>query len=102
MMKIAAIVGLSLVVIVLGIQIVSFVHQTQQLDAAYATAKAALAKAQSDEATLKEEQQYLANPLNLEKEIRARFNYVNPGEKMIIITPTGTSSVSATSAAVSD
>jgi cell division protein FtsL len=102
MMKIVAIAGLSLVVIFLGIQVVSFVRQTHQLTAAYANAKAALTKAQTDEANLKAEQQYLANPANLEKEIRARFNFVNPGEKMIIITPTATSSISATSAAVSD
>lgn len=100
-MKIAAIIGLSLVMIILGIQIFSFVSQVHQLDAAYASAQAELTKAQQQEASLQNEQQYLANPLNLEKELRSRFNYVNPGEKMIIITPAATSAASS-AANVSD
>ena len=30
---------------------------------------------------------YLKNPDNLEKELRSRFNYVKPGEKLIIVVP---------------
>jgi len=30
---------------------------------------------------------YLENPDNLEKELRSRFNYVKPGEKLIIVVP---------------
>lgn len=97
-MKIAAIIGLSLVLVILGVQAFSFVRQVNQLGAAYASAQEELTKAQAQEANLQDEQQYLANPANLEKELRARFNYVNPGETMIIIVP----SSSASSTAVSD
>lgn len=31
--------------------------------------------------------EYLANPQNLEKEIRERYNYKRPGEKVIIVVP---------------
>ncbi len=97
-MKIAAIIGLSIVLIILGIQAFSFVRQVDQLSAAYASASAELTKAKAQEANLQDEQQYLANPANHQKELRPRFNYVNPGEKMIIIVPSST----ATSTLVSD
>lgn len=31
--------------------------------------------------------EYFANPVNLEKELRGRFNYKKPGEKLIIVVP---------------
>lgn len=96
-MKIAAIIGLSVVLIFLGIQAFTFVRQVHQLDTAYSSAQTELATAKAQEANLQDEQQYLANPLNLEKELRAQFNYVNPGEKMIVIVPTASSSASSTS-----
>lgn len=99
-MKIAAIVGLSLVLIFLGVNIYSFVKQENELGTNLADIQTRLTKAQVDEANLQAEKQYLANPVNLEKELRARFNYKNPGEKMIIIVPLGVTST--TSTAVSD
>jgi hypothetical protein len=99
-MKIAAIIGLSLVLIFLGVNVYSFVKQEHEMGASLADVQARLTKAQADESSLQSEKEYLANPVNLEKELRARFNYKNPGEKMIIIVPLGTSST--TSTAVSD
>lgn len=40
-----------------------------------------------DSRNLKADLEYLADPANLEKELRGRFNYKNPGEKLIIIVP---------------
>ena len=99
-MKIAAIIGLSLVLIFLGVNVYSFVKQEHEMGASLADVEARLTKAQADETNIQSEKQYLANPVNLEKELRARFNYKDPGEKMIIIVPLGTSST--TSTAVSD
>jgi hypothetical protein len=99
-MKIVAIIGLSLVLIFLGVNVYSFVKQENSLGASLADVQARLTKAQADETSLQAEKQYLANPVNLEKELRARFNYKNAGEKMIIIVPLGASST--TSTAVSD
>ncbi len=93
-MKIAAIVVLAILLVFLGVQIYSFVRQSGQLSTAFADVQARLAKAKTDEANLADEKQYLANPANLEKELRARFNYKNPGESMIIIVPLGTSTAS--------
>lgn len=96
-MKIAAIVVLSIVIVFLGIQVFSFVKQANQLSDDFASIQARLTKAKADQANLEEEKQYLANPVNLEKELRSRFNYVNPGEKMVIIVPNGNSPASSTS-----
>jgi hypothetical protein len=61
--------------------------QEKQLSADLSEIEARFNKAQYDAATLQAEVKYLANPLNLEKELRGRFNYKKPGEKMIIIVP---------------
>jgi hypothetical protein len=37
-----------------------------------------------------------ANPLNLEKEFRSRFNYKRPVETMVVIVPEATSSATST------
>ncbi len=93
-MKIAAIVVLSLFLIILGVQVFSFVGQEWHLGSELADVQASLTKAQAQETSLQEENQYLSNPANLEKELRARFNYKKPGETMVIIESTGTSTTS--------
>ena len=93
-MKIAAIVVLSLFLIVIGVQVFSFVGQEWSLGSQLADVQANLTKAQTQETSLQQEVQYLGNPANLEKELRARFNYKKPGETMIIIVPSATSTTS--------
>ena len=93
-MKIAAIVVLSLVVIFLGVQVFSFVRQEWQLGSQLADVQANLTKAQDQETSLQEEVQYLSNPVNLEKELRARYNYKEPGETMVIIESDASSTTS--------
>ncbi len=41
----------------------------------------------TDTNDLKEKISYYSNPRNLEKELRARFNYRFPNEKLIIVVP---------------
>ena len=95
-MKIAGIIGLSiLLVLVLG-QVYTFFVQENQLSVSLADIENRLTKAKYDEENLKNEVQYLANPLNLEKELRARFNYKKPGETMIVIVPQQTSTATST------
>ncbi|HEY5221422.1 MAG TPA: septum formation initiator family protein [Candidatus Paceibacterota bacterium] len=93
-MKIAAIVVLSLFLIVIAAQVFSFVGQEWSLGGQLADVQANLTKAQTQETSLQQEVQYLSNPANLEKELRARFNYKKPGETMIIIVPQATSTTS--------
>lgn len=98
-MKIAAIAVLAAILVLVAWQVLGFFMQERQLSAALADVQARLTKAQADEANLQAEVKYLANPLNLEKELRARFNYKLPGETMIIIVPSQTSTTSTAPAA---
>ncbi len=40
-----------------------------------------------DNSELRSDLEYFSEPENLEKELRSRFNYKNPGEKLIIVVP---------------
>ena len=95
-MKIAGAAVMLILLIVIGTRVYALVVQENQLNASLADVAGRLAAAQTDETNLTAEAQYLANPLNLEKELRARFNYKKPGETMIIIVPTGTSTATST------
>lgn len=95
-MKIAAIAILSIIFILVAGRVYAFFVQERQLSADLADIQTRLTKAKSDEANLQAEVQYLANPLNLEKELRARFNYKKPGETMIVIVPDAQTSTATT------
>jgi len=41
----------------------------------------------ADNTRLQGDVEYLSDPHNLEKELRARFNYRSPNEKLIIVVP---------------
>jgi len=86
-MKLAFAIGLFIVVVLVGFQIVSFLEQKHALTQNMADISAKLAAAKLQEADLQEEAKYLSNPANLEKELRTQFNYKKPGETMIIIVP---------------
>ena len=59
-----------------------------------------LQKARLDQVQLQSELKYYGNPVNLEKELRARFNYREPGEKLIIIVPQAGSGSSSQSSSI--
>lgn len=95
--KIAAAIGLFIVLIVVGTRVYAFFVQERELNSELTDIQSQLTKAQANETDLQNEVQYLANPLNLEKELRAQFNYKKPGETMIIIVPTQTSTATSSS-----
>ncbi len=95
-MKIAGIIVLSLLLIFIGGRVFAFMGQERQLNSQISEVTARLTKAQQQEANLKDDEQYLANPANLEKELRSRFNYKKPGETMIVIVPAQSSTASST------
>jgi cell division protein FtsB len=86
-MKIAFAAFLSIVVIFLVWNIIGFIGQERSLNQNLSDVQNRLAAAESQEADLEAQMQYLSNPANLEKELRAQFNYKKPGETMIIIVP---------------
>ena len=97
-MKIAAIIVLAVVLALVAGRVWTFFAEERGLSAELAAAETRLSQAKTDEVNLQEEVQYLANPLNLEKELRARFNYKKPGETMIVIVPPAASSTTSTGA----
>ena len=61
-----------------------------EVRAATADLKSAMeesARLESEQAKLGEDIEYYSDPHNLEKELRARFNYRSPEEKLIIVVP---------------
>jgi cell division protein FtsB len=42
---------------------------------------------EADNKEMADKMEYLSEPLNLEKELRSKFNYTHPGEELIIVVP---------------
>ena len=90
-MKIAVVAILVVFLGVLGNEIYFFSQKNGENESQYQKIKAELGQAQADLEKTKADLNYYANPANLEKELRARFNYRLGGEKMIIIVPSTSS-----------
>ena len=71
----------------LSFQLVSFWFRKNDAVSQLANLQSELGNSQKDLANLKSDLSYYLNPVNLEKEIKDRFNYRSPGEKMIIVVP---------------
>jgi len=86
-MRNAVIAFLLLVLIFFGLQIHSLYLQNSGAAVIYNQTKQELFKAKEDALKISSDLNYFLNPVNLEKELRARFNYKLPDEKLIIIVP---------------
>jgi len=96
-MRIAIAVILCLVLVFVATQIFSFLKEEHSLAEAFSDVNARLGQAEAQEQSLSLEVNYLANPQNLEEELRSRFDYAKPGETMIVILPSSTSTGPASS-----
>jgi cell division protein FtsB len=96
MKQIFLIAFLAIALIFLGVKIYSFWRQESNLNAELRDAGTRFMKTQTEGAALTQDVQYLANPENLEKELRSRFNYKKPGETMVVLVPGQSSTVSST------
>jgi cell division protein FtsB len=94
-MKILLAIALSIVLILLGMRIFSFIEEERQLSQTLSDTEARLQKAQTNEANLSAQLQYLQNPANFQKELRAQYNYKKSGETMMIIVPQQSSTASS-------
>lgn len=86
-MKLAAAVFLSALIVIVGTQIYSFWGEGNRVEKSFLEISERLEKTKLDEKKLQAELEYFANPDNVEKELRSRFNYRGADEKMIIIVP---------------
>lgn len=91
-MKEVAVVILLIFLMFLVSQVWYFYRETEMAEGKLQRLRADLDRVQSDQAELKTEYEFYLNPANLEKELRARFNYRSPGERLIIVVPPQTSS----------
>ena len=99
-MKLAAVIILFGPLLVLSVQIFTFIGREQKVKQDFSDFKVKLDQAKMDQGKFQEELNYYTNPVNLEKELRARFNYRAPDEKLLILVPRNQSSTfSSTSSA---
>jgi hypothetical protein len=90
-MRIAIIAILSVFIIFLGVQVYLFHSRIAEVGVEYQKISEELRVTKENEERLQADFAYYLNPLNLEKELRARFNYRSPEEKMLIIVPQASS-----------
>ncbi|MFH0890447.1 MAG: hypothetical protein V1856_00245 [Candidatus Liptonbacteria bacterium] len=87
-MRFFVIVILSVFLAFLVIQIWNHNEGIESAKAELEELRAGVDKAKNDYRKIQEDFEYYSDPVNLEKELRARFNYRAADEKMIIIVPT--------------
>lgn len=90
------IIVLSVILAAMANEIYVFWSKNRTASEEYAELQKKLSRARADYENLQVDLQYYLNPYNLEKELRSRFNYAAPGEKLIILVSPSTSSVSST------
>ncbi len=86
-MKFIVVFILFLVLIAVGYQLYGVADNYLSLKSRFADFKKTADELRAENKNLKKEINYFANPYNLIKEARLRFNYRLPNEKMIIIIP---------------
>lgn len=96
-MKVFTVVALVVALVLMGRQILSLRSSQEDVRAKRGAAEEKLMKSQAEYDTLQSELNYLANPLNFEKELRSRLNFKKPSEKMIIVVPSSAPTSTATS-----
>jgi cell division protein FtsB len=70
-----------------GYQVYSLECKRAQLDEEYLQMHAEYGVLEAENYMLQEKLHYFAEERNIEKELRARFNYRDPDEKLIIVVP---------------
>jgi cell division protein FtsB len=69
------------------VQMVKFSIRMRAAQADYEVVEKEYNHTRAEQERLREEFTYFSNPTNLSKELRARFNYTLPGEKVLILVP---------------
>ena len=90
-MRTLAVIVLVFVIALLSYQIFSFWKKSNEAERVLKASKLELQEVERDVNKLRADLEYFGNPKNFEKELRARFNYRAPGEKLIIIVPNSNS-----------
>lgn len=86
MKKIITIVLVAFLIVVI-IQAYNLVRERMGLKNKLSAVMTEAEKLEKENGALLGDIEYFSNPKNLAKEIKAKFNYKNPGEKLIIVVP---------------
>jgi len=86
-MKFVAIIILVIILFLISTQIYFILKERNQLKTDISDLNKRLSALITENANLESDIEYFSYPENLEKELKARFNYKKPGEKMIIVVP---------------
>ncbi len=78
---------LSIILIALLVQVYLIFRERNQLRKEFRSLTEKSENLAEENEKIKSEIEYYSNPENLEKELRAKFNYKKIGEKMMIIAP---------------
>ena len=85
--RIITVVSLVIAVLFFGVQIFLTLRESKVLAAKNADLSKRLEALTIEKNNISQDLEYYANPANLEKLLREKFNYKLPGEKMIIVIP---------------
>jgi cell division protein FtsL len=86
-MKVIVSLFLIVILIVFSVEVYFLLKEKNQLQNKLNELNSRLDLLQAENNQLRSDLDYFSYPENLEKELRSRFNYKKPQEKMIIITP---------------
>ena len=89
-MKILLNILLAGMIAVLGWQLINLYQQYSYLKNSSEKQNSEITTLSKENSGLNSDIQYFLNPTNLEKELKSRTNYKDPGEKMIIVVSTTT------------
>ncbi len=86
-MRFATIIILSIILIAVLIQAYFILKERDQLKIKMDDLNGRFGALSKENFDIQSDIEYFSHPENLEKELKQRFNYKKPGEKMMIITP---------------
>ena len=86
-MKLVTAAVLVIIFAILGFQLYRLYAQQLKMRKDLSEVTVQVEKLTKENETLQADIVYFSDPKNLEKELRSKFNYVKPGEKLIILIP---------------
>ncbi len=84
-MRLGVILASILIMVFLSVQLVNFYKSNSELDKKLATASLEAKQIAAENDRVKGDLEYFSYDENLAKELKAKFDYKNPGEKLIKI-----------------
>lgn len=86
-MKLGVLFILIILLAAVAAQVYLFAVKEKKVGADFSELEKNIKEASDKNSSFRAQLEYYLNPVNLEKELKARFNYKRSGEKVIIIVP---------------